>query len=66
MNDKTFMKKNPMKNGNFLQFDIRLNKVKETHIYRNYLNLAQVAANIGGILKLLMIIFAFLSGYLSL
>lgn len=64
--EKVFVKNKPLKTGEFLQFNLRHEKVKETHIYRTYLNLAQVAANIGGILKILMIVFAAVSGYMSL
>lgn len=55
-----------MDSGEFLKFSIRFDKVKETRIYRKYTNFAQVAANIGGILKILLIFFASISGYISL
>lgn len=34
-----------------------MEKVKETKIYRTYLNAAEVIANVGGILKVLMMFF---------
>lgn len=51
--DKEFTKNQPKSSGEFCNFNIRLEKVKEKKIYRNYLNLAQVIANIGGVLKIL-------------
>lgn len=41
----------------FLEFNIRFEKVKETKIYREYLNLAEVLANVGGVLKVLTMVF---------
>lgn len=38
------MKTNPLEDGTFLLFNIRLDKVKEMHIYRSYLNIPMVAA----------------------
>lgn len=55
-----------METKEFIKFNIRFEKVKETRIYRTYLNFAEVAAYIGGILKVLMIFFATISGYISL
>ncbi|KRX05816.1 hypothetical protein PPERSA_02348 [Pseudocohnilembus persalinus] len=52
-------------NGTFMDFGIRMQKVKQTKVYRNYTNLADVIANVGGILKISMVVFMFLADIVS-
>lgn len=58
-------KNSPLSSGDFLRFSLRLEKIKETKIYRTYLNLAVVIANIGGILKVISMVFLFISMLVS-
>lgn len=44
-----------------IKIGFRLEKVKETKIFRTYLNLAEVMANVGGILKAFLVFFVIVS-----
>lgn len=48
-----------------MKFSIKLEKVKEIKVFRVYLNIAEVLANVGGILKVLMIGFMVSAMFIS-
>lgn len=47
----------PLKDGQFLEIHMRMEKLKENFTYREYVNMASVIAQVGGILKVSMMIF---------
>lgn len=54
-----------MSDKTFLRYTLRHEKFKESVIYRNYLNIAQVLAQVGGILQVVYTVFMIIAVLIS-